>query len=156
MFTTDLVNLYNMNFFKTSLYIYIFQDEKCRLIHNLYLSMVCVHISHVHWTFKRCYVLFQGFFPSGNFSMVFFQETTSQKCNFPSGNFPSLSQPQHSAPILFQSRRSASSPSQPQRSAPHSNLRRLTGHNLTFGKLPLGKLHTLGRCHLGKCLFEST
>ena len=30
--TTDLVNLYNRNIFKTSLYIYIFQDEKCRRI----------------------------------------------------------------------------------------------------------------------------
>ena len=36
MFTTDLVNLYNI--FKTSLYIYIFQDEKCRLMRNLSLS----------------------------------------------------------------------------------------------------------------------
>ena len=36
MFTTELVNLYNRNIFKTSLYIYIFQDEKCRLS----LSMV--------------------------------------------------------------------------------------------------------------------
>jgi len=40
MFTTDLVNLYNRNIFKTSLYIYIFQDEKCRLMRNLSLSMV--------------------------------------------------------------------------------------------------------------------
>ena len=39
MFTTDLVNLYNRNNFKTSLYIYIFQDEKCRLMRNLALSM---------------------------------------------------------------------------------------------------------------------
>ena len=39
MFTTDQVNLYNRNIFKISLYIYIFQDEKCRLIHNLSLSM---------------------------------------------------------------------------------------------------------------------
>ena len=39
MFTTDLVNLYNRNIFKTSLYIYIFQDEKCRLMRNLSLSM---------------------------------------------------------------------------------------------------------------------
>ena len=39
MFTTDLVNLYNENIFKTSLYIYIFQDEKCRLMRNLSLSM---------------------------------------------------------------------------------------------------------------------
>ena len=39
MFTTDLVNLYNWNIFKTSLYIYIFQDEKCRLMRNLSLSM---------------------------------------------------------------------------------------------------------------------
>ena len=40
MFTTDLVNLYNKNIFKTSLYIYIFQDEKCRLMRNLSLSMI--------------------------------------------------------------------------------------------------------------------
>ena len=40
MFTTNLVNLYNRNIFKTSLYIYIFQDEKCRLMRNLSLSMV--------------------------------------------------------------------------------------------------------------------
>ena len=39
MFTTDLVNLYNRNIFETSLYIYIFQDEKCRLMRNLSLSM---------------------------------------------------------------------------------------------------------------------
>ena len=39
MFTTDQVNLYNRNIFKTSLYIYIFQDEKCRLMRNLSLSM---------------------------------------------------------------------------------------------------------------------
>ena len=40
MFTTDLVNLYNRNIFKTSLYIFIFQDEKCRLMRNLSLSML--------------------------------------------------------------------------------------------------------------------
>ena len=40
MFTTGLVNIYNRNIFKTSLYIYIFQDEKCRLMRNLSLSMV--------------------------------------------------------------------------------------------------------------------
>ena len=40
MFTNDLVNLYNRNIFKTSLYIYIFQDEKCRLMRNLSLSMI--------------------------------------------------------------------------------------------------------------------
>ena len=40
MFTTDLVNLYNRNIFKTSLYMYIFLDEKCRLMRNLSLSMV--------------------------------------------------------------------------------------------------------------------
>ena len=39
MFTIDLVILYNRNIFKTSLYIYIFQDEKCRLMRNLSLSM---------------------------------------------------------------------------------------------------------------------
>ena len=40
MFTTDQVNLYNRNIFKTSLYIYIFQDEKFRFMRNLSLSMV--------------------------------------------------------------------------------------------------------------------
>ena len=40
MFTTDLVNLCNRNILKTSLYIYIFQDKKCRLMRNLSLSMV--------------------------------------------------------------------------------------------------------------------
>ena len=44
MFTTDLVNLYSRNIFKTSLYIYIFQDEKCRLMRNLSLSMASLHI----------------------------------------------------------------------------------------------------------------
>ena len=39
MFTTDLVNLFNRNISKTSLYIYIFQDEKYRLMLNLSLSM---------------------------------------------------------------------------------------------------------------------
>ena len=39
MFTTDLVNLYNRDILKTSFYIYIFQDEKCRLMRNLSLSM---------------------------------------------------------------------------------------------------------------------
>ena len=43
MFTTDLGNLYNRNIFKTSLYIYTFQDEKCRLMRNLSLSMVVTH-----------------------------------------------------------------------------------------------------------------
>ena len=33
-----LVNLYNRNIFKTFLYIYIFQDDKCRLMRNLSLS----------------------------------------------------------------------------------------------------------------------
>ena len=47
MFTTDLVNLYNRNIFKTSLYIYIFQDEKCRLMRNLSLSMDSTNASFV-------------------------------------------------------------------------------------------------------------
>ena len=45
MFTTDLVNLYDRNIFKTSLYIYIFQDEKCRLMRNLSLSMDIIEVS---------------------------------------------------------------------------------------------------------------
>ena len=52
MFTTDLVNLYNRNIFKTSLYIYIFQDEKCRHMRNLSLSMFRIDNKHVtdDWT----------------------------------------------------------------------------------------------------------
>ena len=60
MFTTDLVNLYNRNIFKTSLYIYIFQDEKCRLLRNLSLSISCTYLSFYslknkhfkHWKFS--------------------------------------------------------------------------------------------------------
>jgi len=44
MFTTDLVNLYNRNIFKTSLCIYIGQDEKCRLMRNLSLSRVIIYL----------------------------------------------------------------------------------------------------------------
>ena len=47
MFTTDLlVNLCNRNIFKTSLCIYIFQDEKCCLMRNLSLSMVLTPIAN--------------------------------------------------------------------------------------------------------------
>ena len=53
MFTTDLVNLYNRNIFKTSLYIYIFQDEKCRLMRNLSLSMDFVVENCSHCPLKR-------------------------------------------------------------------------------------------------------
>ena len=58
MFTTDLGNLYNRNIFKTSLYIYIFQDEKCRLMRNLSLSMTTpgssVSISYVmNWNIEN-------------------------------------------------------------------------------------------------------
>ena len=47
MFTTDLVNLYNRNIFKTSLYIYIFQDEKCRLIYDCVLVEALIAQDHV-------------------------------------------------------------------------------------------------------------
>jgi len=40
MFTTDLVNLFNRNIYKTSIYIYIYQDEKCRLMRNLSLYLL--------------------------------------------------------------------------------------------------------------------
>ena len=33
----------------------------------------------------------KGLFPSGNFPRVFSQAASSQMCNFPSSNFPSLS-----------------------------------------------------------------
>ena len=48
MFTTDLVNLYNRNIFKTSLYIYIFHDEKCRLMRNLSLSMFGTYLRRLY------------------------------------------------------------------------------------------------------------
>ena len=52
MFTTDLVNLYNKNIFKTSLYIYIFQDGKCRLMRNLSLSMGSAKLKFkANWSF---------------------------------------------------------------------------------------------------------
>ena len=47
MFKIDLVNQYNINIFKTSLYINIVQDEKCRLMRNLSLSMVFMLLSLV-------------------------------------------------------------------------------------------------------------
>ena len=50
MFTTDLVNLYNRKILKTSLYIYIFQDEKCRLMRNLSLSMY----KSCSYSYHRC------------------------------------------------------------------------------------------------------
>ena len=53
MFTTGLINLYNRNIFKTSLYIYIFQDEKCRLMHNLSLSMHIPHGNQINLIFIR-------------------------------------------------------------------------------------------------------
>ena len=49
MFTTHLVNLYNGNIFKTSLYIYMFQDEKCRLMRNLSLSKGCPKNMGIEW-----------------------------------------------------------------------------------------------------------
>ena len=55
MFTTDLVNLYDRNIFKTSLYIYIFQDEKCRLMRNLSLSMG--KASNIAWQSVTAYFL---------------------------------------------------------------------------------------------------
>jgi len=63
MFTSDLVNLYNRNIFKTSLYIYIFQDEKCRLRRNLSLSMEVYQIweeidfSEIWWSLKNLFKL---------------------------------------------------------------------------------------------------
>ena len=50
-----------------------------------------------HPVFRKVHLIYtvqdryKGFFPSGNFQSVFFQVATSQLCNFPSGNFPSLS-----------------------------------------------------------------
>ena len=52
MFTTDLGNLYNRNIFKTSLYIYIFQDEKCRFI-AIYLYLWSEHRNTHLWPFSK-------------------------------------------------------------------------------------------------------
>ena len=83
----------------------------------------------------------KGIFPSGNFQRVFSQVATSQMCNFLSGNIPSISQPQRTAPqpILAEVFGHLAHPSCSAR--PHCSLRRLKGLNLTLGKLPLGKLH---------------
>ena len=97
-----------------------------------------------------------GISQSGNFPRVFSQGATSQMCNFPSDNFPSLYQPQRAAP-------------QPILAASlglNCSLRSLRGPNLTFRKLPLLKLNiwevatweidtqevTLGKMLLGKYL----
>ena len=60
MFTTDLGNLYNRNIFKTSLYIYIFQDEKCRLMRNLSLSMGSTVFSSI-CDFNGCFTFYTLF-----------------------------------------------------------------------------------------------
>ena len=65
------------------------------------------------------------FFPSGNFpNVLFFQTATSQVCPSRSAQSTACSTPD---------------PSQPQRSAPIAACG--TSEGLTFGKLPLGKLH---------------
>ena len=61
MLTTDLVNLCNRNIFKTSLYNYIFQDEKCRLMRNLSLSMVPTLQKRFFSPFLQFWILSQGF-----------------------------------------------------------------------------------------------
>ena len=96
----------------------------------------------------------------GTFLKAFSQAATSQMCNFPRGNFPSLSQLQRSVlqPVLVQ----ALSAPQPQRLVPwgsawshgaalgpHSNLWCLKRSSLTFGKFLLGKF-LLGKLSLGK------
>ena len=71
MFTTDLVNLYNRNIFKTSLYIYTFQDEKCRLMRNLSLSM---SISCYSVSFQFRHFLLLRFCRSQTFCAVNFRD----------------------------------------------------------------------------------
>ena len=75
------------------------------------------------------------------------QGAASQKCNLPSGNFQSLSSPQHVLAPAF------GPPAHPSHNAitlgPHCSLQRLRGPNLTFGKLPLGN-STIGKLPLGK------
>jgi len=55
MFTTDLVNLYNRNIFKTSLYIYIFQDENvvlCAIYLYLWIYLNSVEARNLKITLK--------------------------------------------------------------------------------------------------------
>jgi len=74
MFTTDLVNLYNWNIFKTSLYIYIGQDEKCRLKRNLSLSMSLTNrINLTKFQYEVVFKGFQGYF----FSRKFYEDKGS-------------------------------------------------------------------------------
>ena len=79
----------------------------------------------------------QRLLTSGNFPRVLFEAATSQLCNFPSGNFPSLSWPQRSASLSFLVTSLSLQPAAPQ----EGNCRLVY---LTFGKLLLGKL-SLGK-----------
>ena len=60
------------------------EDEDNESFSKLFL------INNQSYTFEFRYFP-TGFSPSGNFTRVFSQVATSQMCNFPSGNFPSLS-----------------------------------------------------------------
>ena len=104
---------------------------------------------------KQCQVLCQDLFPSGNSPMVFSQVATSQKFNFPFGNFPSLSKPQHSAPqpILHAPFGSLAHPSRSAR--PKCSLRRLRGPNLTFLEDAALEIEHLESCHSGSCPWEN-
>ena len=86
----------------------------------------------------------------------FFQVTTYQMCNFPIGNFPSMSQPQRYSPSVCSSRGARTpSPFQPQRPAPKlqpaAPQRALP--NL-WEIVHLGSYH-LGNCHLGNRPWEN-
>ena len=88
-------------------------------------------------TLRTCQVLCKMIVPKGQLP----------KSNLPSGNFQSLSSPQHVlgpafGPLAHPSHNAITL-------GPHCSLQRLRGPNLTFGKLPLGN-STIGKLPLGK------
>ena len=86
---------------------------------------------------------FQMIFPKWQLPQgIFSQLATTQMCNFPIGNFPSLSQPHCLVLSLFQPRCSAPYPILATALGPHCSLRCLIGPNLNFGKILLGKYLT--------------
>ena len=137
--TTTIIrenNIFNCVYSSAARYL-LYPGNNILLCFGIYLT---VAIAVERWYFDVRYFS-KGFFPRGNFPRVFSQMVNSQICHFPSSNFPSLSLPRHSAPacasrgarpLVHPSRRARPQlqPGAPQRA------------NITFGKLPLGKLHT--------------
>ena len=97
---------------------------------------------------KRIFLLFVDFFSVGRckdsclvLSQRIFPKWQLPKDIFPKGSFHKCAISQAATSQVCPSR-STRPPAHPSRSArPHCSLQHLRGPNLTFGKLPLGKLH---------------